>query len=153
MAVEISAYMNLRNHYLRDLSEGVRGTLNEKQRILLQSTISELDELHSCSDVYAPGTIINEPGVLLGNCKRVIPRSENRHQSNELYNQISEIIRESWVPSGVYSALQQAYLELNLQPDEETQKAISFSTTIKEKCYSLEKLFCWSIEKEEMQNE
>lgn len=164
MAIQLSAYLSLRNNDFKQMIEHPASRLRKEDRSKLRPILEELDKLHDLSDMANDDTLAMGPNpsmplVVVPIQRRVLERSRNRKRSGELYLEVHRILRENFVNPEVYERLLNAHEELSIEPyDEDFKKAFEYATELSHKRNNwltstgrvsgskLKDYFCWSVE-------
>lgn len=164
MAIQLSAYLALRNDNFRNMLDGPSSRLNGSDKPKLRAILEELDRLHQASDMVADDSIVYGPNpdaplAVIPVERRVLERSLDRKRSGELFLQIHHVLRGNYVDSQVYARLQKAHEELHITAeDADFKRALEYGAGLAQERSNwltrtgrisgsrLKDAFCWEFE-------
>lgn len=132
MAVQLSAYIALRNNDLMRLVE--TGScfggpyISDKDRGKLKSLIDKIDKLNDGErEVNNPNEAFTGPGVAVMITTRIKEKTSHPKETKKLYEGIANILKRSSVRKNFYAGLGDMFDELDLRPSKDTMAVIEYA--------------------------
>ena len=158
MAVQLSAYLWLRNNELSILLDPYNGShVSEQHKKRLTEITDELDKLHlerQSERVLKP---IVGPNVLISGYDRILEVSSNPQRSAELYEEMHIMFQNYLVQPRIYRELGKAFEEIGMTPKDDTAKAIEHGTVMFERIARLHRgssdRMCWKYLRDKHQKQ
>ncbi len=131
MPIRLSSYLWLRNSDLIPIIEDPyhQPHMKPEEKARLRKIVDEIDELRNGSDVGQNTGGLIGPGVVLSGYTEIIERTYDPDRTRDLFHQIHDVLKEYFVPVGIYRNLGRAFAELNITNiDPELKLAIDYGT-------------------------